>query len=138
MEKTDFNHIIFNLSELIQPANDLDQLQTAFQREEIDDIIFNLPNNKSPGPDGFTNQFIRGCWPLVADDFYKLCDKFFNREVCLRSINNSYIVSIPKKDGPQGVSDYRPISLLNTSIKLLTKLLANRLQKKIRGLIHKN
>ena len=38
----------------------------------------------------------------------------------------------------RGVSDYKPISLLNTSIKLLTKLLANRLQKKIRGLIHKN
>lgn len=130
--------MIFNLSELLQPTNDLEQLQTAFQRKEIDDIVLNLPNNKSPGPDGFINEFIRGCWSLVVDDFYKLCDKFFNREVCLRSINNSYIVLIPKKDGPQGVLDYRPISLLNTSIKLLTKLLANRLQKKIRGLIHKN
>lgn len=98
----------------------------------------NLPNSKPPGPDGFTNEFIKGCWSLVANDFYKLLENFFNGEVCLKSINNSHIVLIPKKDGPQGVSDYRPISLLNTSIKLLTKLLANRLQKKIRGLIHKN
>lgn len=56
----------------------------------------------------------------------------------MRSINNSFIVLISKKDGPQGVADYRPISLLNTSIKLLTKILANRLQQPIKKLIHKN
>lgn len=35
-------------------------------------------------------------------------------------------------------NDFRPISLLNTSMKLITKLLANRLQKLIQQLIHKN
>jgi hypothetical protein len=41
-------------------------------------------------------------------------------------------------DSPAKVSDYRPISLLNTSIKILTKLLANRLHQVIMDLIHKN
>jgi hypothetical protein len=36
------------------------------------------------------------------------------------------------------VNDYRPISLLNSSVKLLTKILANRLQKVITKLIHAN
>jgi hypothetical protein len=36
------------------------------------------------------------------------------------------------------VNDFRPISLLNTSIKVLTKLMANRLQLKIISLIHRN
>ena len=35
-------------------------------------------------------------------------------------------------------SDFRPISLLNTSVKLITKLLANRLQTVIQNIIHKN
>jgi hypothetical protein len=69
-----------------------------------------------------------------------LCEDFFSGEVCLGSINSSYIALIPKKEHPQRVtlSDYRPISLLSTSIKLLTKLMANRLQKPIMRLIHKN
>jgi hypothetical protein len=36
------------------------------------------------------------------------------------------------------LNDYRPISLPNSSIKLLTKLLANRLQHFITRIIHEN
>lgn len=38
----------------------------------------------------------------------------------------------------QGVNDYRPISLLNSSLKLITKLLADRLQQIILKVIHQN
>ena len=50
----------------------------------------------------------------------------------------SYITLIPKVDGPTKVNDFRPISLLNISMKIITKLLANRLQKLIQQIIHKN
>jgi hypothetical protein len=63
---------------------------------------------------------------------------FYRKEVRLQSINGSYITLIPKIDNPVTVSDYRPISLLNSSIKLITKILANRLQAVIFQLIHQN
>lgn len=59
-------------------------------------------------------------------------------EITLQSINGSYISLIPKVDNPGFVSDNRPISLLNISIKIITKLLANRLQKYIVDIIHMN
>jgi hypothetical protein len=65
---------------------------------------------------------------------YGLCDS----DICLQSINNSYIVLIPKTQNPSFISDYRPISLLNSSIKLITKVLANRLHVVILGVIHQN
>ena len=136
MGMTDFNYMIFNLGDFIQPVEELEQLELPFTKEEVDEVVSNLPNNKSPGPDGYINEFLKGCWPLIANDFYKLCKDFFSGEVCLQSINSSAL--IPKKEGPQRVSDYRPISLLSTSIKLLTKLMANRLQKPIMKIIHKN
>jgi hypothetical protein len=41
-------------------------------------------------------------------------------------------------ESPTCANDFRPISLLNSVIKIITKLLANRLQKIILKLVHKN
>lgn len=71
-------------------------------------------------------------------DFYDLCNAFYSANLCLRSINSSFIMLIPKCDGPSRVSNDRPISLLNSSIKILTKILANRLKPLITKLVHKN
>jgi hypothetical protein len=81
---------------------------------------------------------MKKCWPIISEDFSDLCLAFYNKEVCLQNINVSYITLIPKIDNPDAVTDYRPISLLNSSIKLITKLLANRLQVVIFQLIHQN
>lgn len=134
---SDFNIMLFDLNSLLTESPSMSEVEVPFSKQEIDSVISELPNNKSPGPDGFNNKFIKGCWTLIDQDFYRLCDEFFNGSPCLRSLN-SYITLIPKKDGPITTSDYRPISVLNSSIKIITKLLANRLQKVIKRLIHKN
>jgi retron-type reverse transcriptase len=46
--------------------------------------------------------------------------------------------SFQTKDSPGIVNDYRPISILNSSLKLLTKLLAKRLQSVILSVVHTN
>jgi hypothetical protein len=81
---------------------------------------------------------MKKCWPVIKQDFYDLCYSFDEHNICLQSINNSYITLIPKVDNPATVSDFRPISLLNSSVRVLTMLLANRLQKVILSAIHQN
>jgi hypothetical protein len=130
--------MLFNLNDLLIASDNLNSLEIPFSKQEIDKVVSELPNNKSPGPDGFNNEFVKGCWDLIASYFYKLFESCFDHNPCLRSLNNSHIALIPKKDGPILASDYRPMSLLNSSIKMFTKLLANKLQKIIKGLIHKN
>jgi hypothetical protein len=44
----------------------------------------------------------------------------------------------PKVPSPQGVNEYRPITLLNCCLKIITKILANRLQKIDLKIIHQN
>lgn len=56
----------------------------------------------------------------------------------MQSINGYHIVLLPKKTVANLVGDYRPISLMNTSVKLLTKLMANNLQKFVTRLLHNN
>jgi hypothetical protein len=45
---------------------------------------------------------------------------------------------VPKKENPECINDFRSIALLNTSLKILTKLLANRLQRKMQRVVHDN
>jgi hypothetical protein len=67
---------------------------------------------------------MKRCWQLIKADFYKLYADFYAGQADLESINDSLITLVPKKLNPKIVSDYRPISLLNVSLKILTKLLA--------------
>jgi len=46
----------------------------------------------------------------------------------MKGINYTFITLIPKKDCPQRLNDYRPISLVGSLYKVLAKLLANRLK----------
>ena len=128
----------FNLSDLILPLQNLDWMEEPFKLKEIDEVINHLPPDKSPGPDGFNGQFFKKCWNIIKQDFYELYAALFRNELSLQSINSSLIALIPKKDNPIGANDFRPISLLNTSFKILTKLLANRLQQVILSLVHEN
>ena len=135
---TEFSGFTMQPENLITTSSQLQHLEEPFTLEEIDSVIRALPNNKSPGPDGFNNEFIKAAWPIIKQDFYDLCHSFYSDDVCLGSINSSYITLIPKVDNPKYVGDFRPISLLNTSVKLLTKNLANRLQSSVIPLIHRN
>ena len=126
------------MESLIQINIDLSFLEAPFSLEKIDLIVSNLPSDKSPGPDRFNTDFIKKCWHIIKEDFYKLCQAFHLGELFVQRINGSYITLIPKVDNPTKALDFRPTSLLNTSMKLITKLLANRLQQVIQSLIHKN
>jgi hypothetical protein len=116
----------------------LDNLEIPFSDKEIEETIKQLPNEKSPGPDGFNNEFIKACWPIIGSDIKCLIQDFFDEKINLENINASLITLIPKSESPSSANDFRHISLLNSVLKILTKLLANRLQKVILKLVHKN
>jgi retron-type reverse transcriptase len=63
---------------------------------------------------------------------------FCNLNIDISNINSSVIALIPKKDNPKKVDDFRPISLLNYSLKCITKILSTRLQRVILDLVHQN
>jgi hypothetical protein len=86
----------------------------------------------------FNSDFLKICWPIIKANLYSLYQCFHNNNEFLQRINHSYIVFIPKKDDPLKVWDFRPIYLLNSRIKLITKILANRLQQIIPKFAHLN
>lgn len=127
MGTTEKTENFFSLQDLLPADVSLSELGIPFSKEEIDNVVKELPSNKAPGPDGFNGNFIKACWSIIADDFYALIKDFYHGAIDLQSINGSFITLVPKIDNLQQPADFRPISLLNCTIKIISKLLANRL-----------
>jgi len=54
--------------------------------------------------------------------------QFWSSKLCnFELLNSVYITLLPKKDDAASIRDFRPISLVHSFAKLITKLLANRL-----------
>jgi hypothetical protein len=83
----EFTHLHFDLNDLMEPVPDLHQLADPFTAAEIDSIINNLPNGKSPGPDGFNSDFMKKYWQIISPEFYDLYTGFYENNICLQSIN---------------------------------------------------
>jgi hypothetical protein len=116
--------------------HNLSSLDTPFSEVEIIGSIDLLPADKAPGPDGFTGSFLKSCWATIKYDFMAAVNAFYNLRCCnLHLINSASIILIPKKDGAETVGDFRPISLIHSFIKIITKTLALRLAPRMNEII---
>ncbi|GKB62951.1 RNA-directed DNA polymerase, eukaryota [Tanacetum coccineum] len=103
-------------------------LERPFEYDEIKKAVWSCGEDKSPGPDGFTFRFIKSLWNLIGDDFTKAV-KFFEIDKSIaRGCISSFIYLIPKISNPFLRQDLCPISLVGCYYKVLSKLLANRLE----------
>ena len=104
---------------------------------ETDAVIKNIPKNKSPGPDGFKGEFYQTFREELMPILLKLFQTIAEERTFLNLFYEATITLIPKpdKDNPKKEND-RPTSLMNIDAKILNEILANRIQKHIKKLIH--
>ncbi|KAL1205274.1 hypothetical protein V5N11_011557 [Cardamine amara subsp. amara] len=105
-----------------------EMLVAPFTPQDIKAEILALPGNKTLGPDGFTAEFFRRSWNVVGEDVVKAVQEFFCKGRLLKQWNATAISLIPKKEGADKVKDFRPISLCNVIYKVISKLIARRIQ----------
>ena len=107
---------------------DKQMLTREVTKEEIKKVLFTMPSNKSPGPDGFTCEFFKETWSIVGNDFVVAIQSFFKTGFLPKGVNSTILALIPKKKEVAFMKDYRPISCCNVLYKVISKLLANRLK----------
>lgn len=106
-----------------------------FSEAEIRASLFSSHSNKAPGPDGLMTGVLKATWEIIKQDVLITFKNFHDSAQIPPGINSSFLVFIPKKHGPEKVSDYRPISLINNTMKLHSKVMAVRLSKVLTTLI---
>ena len=111
-------------------------LDKPITEDEIKDAIDKLPLGKSPGIDGFPVEFYKEYWHKIKHLFVKYLLEV-KEDGLPASRNVSIIKLIYKKTGEIFLlTYYRPISLINVDIKIITKVLAERLKSVLHTILH--
>ncbi|KAL8126011.1 hypothetical protein AgCh_013344 [Apium graveolens] len=105
------------------------ELVMPVTREEVKNAAFSMHPDKSPGIDGLNSCFFQTYWNVVGEDVIRCCQTFMNTGELPQAANKTVVCLIPKIKNPQKVTDLRPISLCNVLIRIVSKVLANRLKE---------
>ncbi|XP_074315445.1 uncharacterized protein LOC141651643 [Silene latifolia] len=106
--------------------------------EEIRAAVFSIPDNKSPGPDGYTSKFFKDAWNEIGGEVITAVQDFFRTRQLLKQVNATNVTLIPKCDRPQTVYQFRPIACCNVVYKVISKLLCARLAEVLPLIIDPN
>lgn len=104
--------------------------------EECSKAINDMKVNKSPGMDGITVEFYQTFWPQIQNMMIQVYNKSYEDKILPFSHRQSLLSLIFKKGDHLSLKNYRPISLLNTDLKILSRCLAQRLKVVLHKIIH--
>ena len=117
----------------------LDDQDLHFSAEEVWTAIKALPSDRAPGPDGFTGAFYKASWPVIRDELMEAVHAFeLGNTRNMNRLNNALIVLLPKKVGANCPSDFRPITMIHSFAKLISKLLSLRLAPRLDEMVSSN
>jgi hypothetical protein len=102
-------------------------LDKPIEDGEIYLVLQKLKNNKSPGCDGITNEFLKNLPYEGILAIKKELNLILETGEWHDGWNNSDVKMLYKKGTPEDPGNYRPIALENSTFKLLTNIISNRL-----------
>ena len=106
---------------------------------ELLDALKSMDNNKSPGNNGLTKEFYVLFWSDIKKPFLASVREAFLKEELSASQLQAIIKFIEKRDRDKRfIKNWRPISLLNTDTKLISKALAARVKQILPSLVSFN
>lgn len=119
-------------------VTDWDSLCSIPSKEEINEALWSINDNKSLGPDGFNSFFVKKAWSIVGKEICMVVQDFFQNGKMLKQTNSTAITLIPKVICPQSLNDFRPISCCNVIYKMISKILSGRLRGILTDIIQLN
>lgn len=125
-----------NITTPLLSENEQSSCEGIINYNELLTALKQTHNNKTPGTDGFTNEFYKFFWIDISNILLNSFNYSFQIGQLSIDQRRGLISLLPKKDKNKLlIKNWRPVALLNCDYKLISKTLANRLKTVIAILI---
>ncbi|CAM2096327.1 unnamed protein product [Caretta caretta] len=117
-------------------ASDRVRLELPLTLAEFSEALHHMPTNKSTGMDGLIVEFYCVFWDVLGPDLATVWSKSLQSGVLPLSCRQAVFALLPKKGDLHDLRTWRPISLLSTDYKIVTKAISMRLGSMLVDVIH--
>jgi len=127
----DYNNILETddtVPDNIELQHSTEDINKPLSEKEIYDSLCSLKNNKSPGEDGLSSEFLKSTRQYITSTLTKLFNKVYEMGVFPQQWGKSIICPLFKAGDKNNTGNYRGISLINSICKVFTSVINTRLQ----------
>ena len=104
------------------------ELKAPLVGTELHAALQSMDGGKSPGLDGLPVEFYKTFWNELGQDLLEVFNESFRDLTLPLSCRRAVITLLPKKGDLTNIKNWRPVSLLCTDYKILSKALADRFE----------
>ena len=116
-----------------------EELEKDITLGELSMAIDSIKGGKTPGPDGIPSEVYKMFKHRLMPALLEMFKESFLNGILPTSLRGALITLLPKPGKPNNkCENFRPISLLNVDLKVLSKIIARRLEKIISNIIDKD
>ena len=116
-----------------------ERLEAPLLLEELSYALKNMKNDKSPGPDGYTSEFYKFFWKDLKYFLLRSYNEGIKKGELSITQTQGIISIIPKGNKTRELlKNWRPISLLNISYKILSASIATRMKEILDKIINED
>ena len=115
----------------------LKNLEKDISIYELEDVAKVSKDNKSPGPDGFSNEFYKLFWPELIYFLLTLVTYYRNTGEIIKTQQQGIITCVPKGDKNRNdIKNWRSITLLNSIYNFFSTIFVNIIKGVLTSIIH--
>ncbi|CAI5959372.1 unnamed protein product [Closterium sp. NIES-65] len=114
------------------------RLTEPWSEKEVRQMMRELPRGKAPGADELPKELLEDNWDLLGKSVMDFMCNFERTAKLPKSALTAVTILLHKKGERSDLGNYRPITLLSATYKIVAKLLANRMKGVLSQVISRN
>ncbi|KAF3792458.1 LINE-1 retrotransposable element ORF2 protein [Nymphaea thermarum] len=122
----------------VRSGGENEYLVSPIRDEEIQWAVLSAKKDSAAGPDVFNNQFYCSFWSIIEPEVRLAIKEFFRSGRIVKGINKTHIVLLPKEEGADTLDKFRPISICNSILKFLSRIMVLRMRPILSRILDQN